>query len=272
MFKDLNKIYGPFLKKEIIGPILIIIGALFLYSIITHFIKRIFRVRTNKMDERKSKTIISILNNACKYILLIIAILMILDLYGISTSGILTSIGIVGVVAGLAVQDILKDILSGASIIVENQYAVGDVVSIDDFKGEVLSLGLRTTKIKAYTGEIMIFANRNITKVINYSMSKSLAIVNIPVSYEEDVEKVEKLLNQLCEKIKKENKLITGDISCIGITSFDDSSINFRITALTEPMMHYDVERFILKEVKILFDREKIEIPFPQVVVHDARI
>jgi len=265
MFLNFSKF---FLKKEVIGPILVIIFSLFLYSVVTHFVKKIFV--TNRMDERKSKTIVSVLNNACKYIILIIALLIILEIYGISTSGIIASLGIVGVVAGLAVQDILKDILSGTSIIVENQYAVGDVVSINNFKGEVISLGLRTTKIKAYTGEIMIFANRNITEVINYSMSESLAIVNIPVSYDEDIEKIEKLLNDLCLRLKEKNKKIKGDISCIGITSFDSSSINFRITALVEATMNAEVERIILKEVKKLFDEEKIDIPYNQVVVHNA--
>lgn len=118
----------------------------------------------------------------------------------------------------------------------------------------------------------MIFANRNITEVINYSMSESLAIVNVPVSYDEDIEKVEKLLNDLCLRLKEKNKKIKDDISCIGITSFDASSINFRITALVEATMNAEVERLILKEVKKLFDKEKIDIPYNQVVVHNARL
>ena len=118
----------------------------------------------------------------------------------------------------------------------------------------------------------MIFANRNITEVINYSISDSLAVVNIPVSYNEDVERVELLLNKLCEKLKNENKKIKGDISCIGITSFDNSSINFRITAIVESTTNYEIERLILKEVKQLFNEEHVEIPYNQVVIHNARI
>lgn len=270
MLEGLEHICKFILKKEVIGPILIVIGALILYYLVTRFTKKIFLGKRGKIDERKSKTIVSVVNNTFKYFILIIAMIMILEIYGISTSGFITSLGVVGVVAGLAVQDILKDILSGTSIILEDQYAVGDTVTIGNFKGEVIALGLRTTKIKAYTGEINIISNRNITEVINHSMAKSLAIVNIPVAYEEDVEKVVTLLNQLCERAKKENKLIRGSISCIGMTSFNASSINFRITAETESMKNTEVERYLLKEVKKMFDQEHISIPYDQVVIHHA--
>lgn len=270
MFEHLKHIYEPFIKKEIIGPIIVVVVALFLYRLVKRFTKKIFTSKKGRLDERKSKTIISVVNNVGKYFILLIAILSILEIYGVETSGILASLGIVGVVAGLAVQDMLKDILSGVSIIVENQYAVGDVITVGDFKGEVISLGLRTTRLKAYTGEIKIIANRNITEVVNYSMSKSLAIVNIPVAYHEDIDHVEEVLSQLCARVKQENKAIKGQISCIGITSFDSSSINFRIVAEVEVLKHYDIERILLKEVKKEFDKEKIEIPYNQVVVHHA--
>ena len=118
----------------------------------------------------------------------------------------------------------------------------------------------------------MIYANRNITEVINYSISDSVAIVNIPVSYNEDIGRVEKLLNELCQRVKEENKKIKGDISCIGITSFDASSINFRITAVVEPTTNIEIERFLLKEIKELFNKENVEIPYNQVVIHNARV
>ena len=270
MLNTFQKTYEPVLKKEIIGPIFIVIISFLIYRILISITKRIFKIKQSRVDDRKMRTIVSLVNNIFKYLIVIIAILMILDIYGIQTSGLLASLGIVGVVAGLAVQDILKDILSGSSIIMENQYAVGDIVSIGNFKGEVISLGLRITKIKALTGEVKIISNRNITEVINYSLEKSLAIVNIPISYKEDVDKVEKILNDLCLDLKSKNKLISGNISCIGITSFDSSSINFRVTAETVPTKQYDVERFLLKEIKIKLDKEQIEIPFDQVVIHNA--
>ncbi len=260
----------PFLKKEIVGPIIVILFSFTIYCLLTKIVHKIFQTKVNKLDERKNKTLVSIINNALKYFILLIAGLIILEIYGVSTSGFIASLGVAGVIAGLALQDILKDILSGASIIIEGQYAIGDTVTISSFTGEVISLGLRTTKIKSYTGDLKIISNRNITEVINHSMSMSLAIVNIPVSYDEDVTKVEEVLNNLCVKMKNDNKDITGNISCVGITSFDSSSINFRITAEVKAMKHYEIQRLILKEVKLLFDKEKIVIPYDQVVIHNV--
>lgn len=270
MLEKMLNICKPFLKKEIIGPIVVILLSFFVYCLLTKLVKKLFRTKVNKLDERKNKTLVGLINNALKYFILLMAGLIILEIYGISTSGFIASLGVAGVIAGLALQDILKDILSGASIIIESQYALGDTVTISNFTGEVIALGLRTTKIKSYTGEIKIISNRNITEVINHSMSKSLAVVNIPVSYDEDIRKVEEVLNSLCDKIKKENKDINGDISCVGITSFDSSSINFRITAEVKAMKHHEIQRLILKEVKLLFDQEKIIIPYDQVVIHNA--
>ena len=268
--KDFYKMYEPILKKEILGPIFIVVVSVILYHILTSITRKIFKIRSSRIDERKMKTIVSLINNILKYLIVVIDILIILNIFGIKTTGLITSLGVVGLVAGLAIQDILKDILSGSSIILEDQYAVGDIVSIGNFKGEVISLGLRTTKIKAFTGEVKIISNRNITEVINYSLEKSLAIINIPVAYKEDVDNVIEILNKLCVDLKKKNKLISGDIKCIGITSFDSSSINFRITAEALPTMQYDVERYVLKEVKKCLDDKNIEIPFDQVVIHNA--
>ena len=270
MVEQIQKIFTPLLKKEILGPIFIVIGAFFLYHILIKITRKMFCAKKGILDERKSKTILSIVNNIIKYLLITVSILMILEVYGISTSGILTSLGVVGVVGGLALQDTLKDILSGMYIILENQYAVGDIVTIGDFKGEVLSLGLRTTRIKSYTGEIKIIANRNIMEVVNHSLGMSLAIVNIPVSYGEDMDKVQHILDELCKRVKKENSLVIGSIICLGITAFDNSSINFRITAEVKATKHHEIERLLLKEVKRLFDEQNVEIPYSQVVVHHA--
>lgn len=270
MFENFNKTYSPILKKEIIGPIFIVIFALVIYAFVTKVTKKIFKLKNKKIDDRRLKTIVSLINNIFKYLILIIALLMILDIYGISTSGFITSLGIVGVAAGLAVQDILKDILSGASIILENQYAVGDIVEINGFKGEIVDLGLRTTKIQAAcTGEIKIVSNRNIVEVINYSISKNSLYFDIPVSYDDDIDKVIKALNDVCEKVKKENSIIDNSY-CIGINSFDSSSIAYRVVIESDVKNSLMAKRILLKEIKQTFDKKKITIPYDQVVIHNA--
>lgn len=257
-----------FLSKKVIGPIIIIILFLMINIIVSKLVKKITKTKLVH-DEKKKRTMISLLTNIFKYFLLTIAILMILNLYGIDTTALITSLGVVGLIAGLAAQDLLKDFLSGMAIIFENQYSIGDTITIDGFKGEVISLGLKTTKIMAYTGEVKIISNRNVMDVINHSISPSLAIVDIPISYEEDLNKVEEVLNNICNKLSKELKNIKGKVELVGIEQLANSSIIYRIQVKTEPLKHYEVKRILFREIKLELDKNKITIPYEQVVIHN---
>lgn len=259
------------LIKEIVGPILIILISIIVYLFIKSIINRVFRIRNKYVDKRKSKTINSLINNLIKYFIVIVDIVMILDIFGIDTKTLIASLGVVGLVAGLAVQDTLKDFVAGVSIILENQYRVGDVVTIKGFSGEVVDLGIKSTKIRAYTGEVMIISNHLIEEVINHSLDKSVAIIDIPISYNTDVDKLESVLNDLFKSLNGSIKGITSDIKILGLQSYDDSSITYRVVCDTVPMEHLQVERDLKKAIKICLDKNKIEIPFPQVVVHNGK-
>ena len=256
------------LVKEVVGPILIILVSLVIYLFIKSIVNNVFKIKNKYIDKRNSKTINGLINNLIKYFIIVVDIVMILDIFGIDTKTLIASLGVVGFVVGLAVQDTLKDFVAGMSIILENQYRVGDTITVKGFRGEVISLGIKSTKIKAYTGEVMIIPNHLIEQVINHSMDKSLAIVDIPVSYDTDLKKLESVLNNLFVKLNKNIDGITSDIKILGLESYDDSSISYRVVVDTVPMKHYQVERDLKREIKIELDRNKIEIPFPQVVVH----
>ena len=192
------------LVKEVIGPIVVILSCLLIYHLIKKIINKMMKVKLSRIDQRRQKTINVLILNIIKYFLIVVAIIIILSMLGVNMNAVVASLGVVGVVVGLAFQDILKDFLSGISIIVEDQYKIGDTVTINDFKGEVLAIGFRTTRLKAYTGEVMIISNRNIQKVINHSFKSSKAIVDVMVSYEEDLLKVEKVLSEVCDKLSNE--------------------------------------------------------------------
>ena len=267
----MKKILDIVLIKEVVYPVIIIIIGSLIYLVLSSSIKRIFNLRIGKMDKRRAKTLCSLINNILKYLILIFCFLAILEVYNISTKGIITSLGVVGLVAGLAFQDTLKDLLAGFSIIFENEYAVGDTITVGDFKGKVISLGLKTTKIQSLTGDIKIISNSNITSVINHSLDDAYEFIDIPVAYEEQVEKVEKVLNNIIQsEMKNNNELL--DASLLGIEKLDSSSVNFRIMIKTKSMKQYDVRRSLLKNIKIELDKNNITIPYSQVVVHNARV
>lgn len=267
----MNEILDLVLIKEVVYPIVIIFSGILVYAILSNSIKKVFKAKISKIDVRRSKTLCSVINNILKYLIFIICLIAILEVYGISTKGFLASLGVVGVVAGLAFQDTLKDLLSGFSIIFENEYAVGDVITVKDFKGKVISLGLKTTKIQSITGEIKIISNSNITEVINHSLDDSYEFIDIPISYDEKIEKVEKVLSELCDKILKEQSDLL-DVTLLGVNELSNSSIIYRVMIKTKTMKQYEIKRIMLKNIKNEFDKNKITIPYSQVVVHNARV
>ena len=266
----MDKVLDKILVKEVVGPILIVLISIVVYLILKSVIDNIFKIKSKYVDKRKTKTINGLIDNLIKYFIVIVDVVMILDIFGIDTKTLIASLGVVGLVAGLAVQDTLKDFVAGMSIILENQYRVGDTITVKGFRGEVISLGIKSTKIRSLTGEVMIIANHLIEEVINHSLEKSVAVVDIPVSYDTNIDKLEKVLNDLFVSLNKSINGLKGDIKLLGLQSYDDSSISYRICVDTVPMEHLRVERELKKAIKIELDKNHIEIPFTQVVIHNG--
>ena len=268
-----DKIIGFLTHETFIKTIIVLLLLIIIYFILKKILNKVLNIqikRVNTVEIKKINTIRTLCINILKYLLMFIGVLIILGALGVPTATILAGLGVIGVVVGLAFQDMLKDFISGIFILIENQFSVGDTIEIGGFKGEVIFLGFKTTKIKKYTGEIKIVANRNIIEVINYSKADSLAVVEISVAYEEDVNRVETLLQNICKKIQPEIKELRGNIEVLGIEKLESSSVVFRITALTKAMEHYNVQRRLLKEIKIELEKNNIKIPYPQVEVHNG--
>lgn len=265
--------FGIKIAKEIYMPIIIIIVAMILNKVIQAIIKKTFNPikKHRKFDSRKVSTIRSLLCNVTKYAIWIIAALSILGVFGVNTTAIITGLGVASAVIGLAFQDTLKDILAGVSILFENQFAVGDLVKIGNFQGNVISLGLKTTRVQAYTGEVKIISNRNITEVINYSMDKTLAVVDVSVAYEEKLDKVEKILQLTAATLREKIPLLTNDVELLGVQELADSAVVFRLVGKCKPAQHFEVERQMRKEFKNALDKNGIKIPYPQVEVHHEK-
>ncbi len=261
------KIIEFIFSKKFYGPIIYITVGWLIYKAINSIISKIILKRSKKKNHKKEDTVVNLIRSIIKYIIIIIVVLVILETYGVNTSSILTSLGIAGFVVGLAFQDTMKNMLAGIFIIFDNRYNIGDVVQINDFKGEVLALGLQTTKLKSATGEVFTIANSNITSVTNFTESDTLLIMDLGVGYNTDINHLEKVLTKLKPKVKKiEN--VKGELDLLGIDSFASSEIIYKISVLCKPNTHYKIKREILKLIKIEFDKEGIEIPFTQIDIH----
>lgn len=267
------KIFGLTIAKEIYMPIIIIIIAIVVEKFLKLVVKKTFNPskKHHKFDSRRVSTIRSILCNLIKYVVWIIAVLSILSVFGVNTAAIITGLGVASLVIGLAFQDILKDVLVGVSILFESWFAVGDLVKIGGFEGTVVSLGLKTTRLQAFTGEMKMISNRNISEVINYSMDKTLAVVDIAVSYESKIDKVEKILMLTAATIKDKIPSLTSEIELLGVQDLSDSAVVFRLVGKCKPAKHYEVQRQMKKEFKNALDKNGIKIPYPQIEVHNEK-
>lgn len=268
----MNNIIDVVLSKKVIVPFFIIIFSTIIYLFLSKIIRRLLSVKLKgvRINDRRQKTTISLIDNIIKYFIAIIGLLMILDIYGIDTKSLITSLGVVSLVAGLALQDFLKDIIAGVSILFEDQYAVGDVVTIGDFKGTVIYLGIKSTRVKAFNGETLVISNRNIEKVINHSLEDSVSFLDVQISYDEDIDKAKNVLNELCVELTKELKLI-GDAKVCGVQDLADSSVIIRISFSCSFSDKVKNERIFKERIKKEFDKNNIEIPFAQVVIHNGK-
>lgn len=254
-----------FFTKEVVTSLVVLLVGLFVYFLTKIIIRKLFNFK--KMDSKK-RTIINLIVNIIRFIILVITIIVILEVNGINTRSLLASFGVAGLVAGLALQDLLKDFIVGISLIFEGEFAIGDWVSINGFKGEVLPSNLRITKLRSATGEVKMISNRSITEVINYSMYNTNLLLDIDVAYESDIKKVKDVLDKLCEKFKTEHEL--KDIKCDGIQELASSSIRFRVTVTCKFLEQFQLGRFLKKEIVTEFKKNNITIPYNQVVVHNG--
>lgn len=253
-------------------PIIYSIIGILLFKIIKRIIKKINPHRKLRLiQSQRINTLKDIIINIFKYLIMFIVILSILSLYGINVKAIIAGLGITTALIGLAFQDLAKDIIAGFSIIAEGKYEIGDTIEIDNFMGEVLSLNLRTTKIKNFKGATKIIANHYMDNIINYSLNNSLAVVDIAIAYECNEEIIEKTFNNIFEKLNGKIPYATQDIQLLGLNEMQDSSVIYRIVVETEPMKQFITERFLRKEIKKELDKAKIKIPYQQIEVHNGK-
>lgn len=222
-------------------------------------------------EERKIRTLITVFKNVLKYILYFIAIVIILDIFGVNTSSILATAGIGGLAISFGAQSLVKDIITGFFILIEDQYSVGDYITIGDYTGIVEEIGVRVTKLRDFSGELHIIPNGQISVVTNKGRGPMRSSVDIKIAYEEDIDRAIKVIKEVLEEIKKANDSIIEGPSVLGVTSLDDSAVNITIVAKTKPMDQWALERQIRKAVKEAFDKEGIEIPYSKIVVYNGK-
>ena len=257
--------FSKFFRKEIYISIAIIVFSCVIYFFIKKIIFKIMsKNETNPKLDRKHKTYVKLFNNILKYILIILTVLAIMQINGINVSSLVAGLGLASAIAGLALQDALKDIIMGVNIIVDDYFAVGDVVKINGVEGKVIEVGLKTTKIKnIFTNDIFVIANRNIGEATNIS---TLLDIDVPLPYNQKIDNIENVLNRALSKIKEINEVT--DVEYKGIQEFGDSAIVYKIRLFCKPELKPQIKRDANRIIKQELDKNNIEIPYMQIDLH----
>ncbi len=233
---------------------------------VCRLIRLIFRKQMKKNN--RTKTVITLFDGIVKYTCAIVLIFLILQACGVNTAALFASVGILTLVIGLGCQSLIADVVAGMFIIFENEYNVGEIVSIGDFRGTVIEIGIRATKLLDMAGNIKIINNSDISNVINMSRELSLASVTCEFPYDVPVEFVETLLKENFPEFKKKIPAIVEGPYYKGVSYYGDSNVSVMVVAKCKEEDRYQVQRDLLREYRAVFLKNGIDLSFQQVVLN----
>lgn len=257
-------------KKEIYSVIVVICISYFAYKTIAIILEESKETSKNVYKRKKRTTINSLFQNIAKYIAIITSIIIILSVYGVNVKGMLAGIGIVATIVGLALQDTFKDIINGISIMMEKYFIVGDIVTFNDFSGEVIEFSLKSTKIRNAEGTVLIVANRNIMEVRNISKIEPIVRISICLPYEESISKLEKIIEkEIIPEISALQDVIKSSVEYLGIDEMADSCVKYLIQFKCKRETQWKLKRTANKIILETLNKNKVSVPYPQLEVHN---
>jgi len=255
----------------------IVVGALVLIKIlklaVTHMEQMVADEDRSHLSEaeKRAKTLGKIINNLGFVLIIGIAIMMILSEFGMNIMPIITGAGIAGLAVGFGAQNLVRDIISGFFLILEDQIRVGDVVKINGVGGQVEAIKLRTTVLRDLEGVVHIFPNGEIKQVSNLTKDFSYAVINVGVAYKENIDRVMQVLKSVGEELGADpnfNQYIMAPMEILGVDDFGNSQVTVKIRIKTVPLKQWLVGRELRRRIKNTFDQQGIEIPFPHISVY----
>lgn len=253
----------------------LVVCALLLWSVklITRIIRRAVDDGNEGVTteaERRAETLGSVLMNATWVLVVIFFLLMTMEELGINIAPLLAGAGIAGLAIGFGGQALVKDVITGFFMLMENQYGVGDIISVDDtHTGEVEKMTLRITVLRDGEGRAHFIPNGTITRVVVLSKSYAKALVDIGVSYDADVDQAMAELRAIGEQLAKDwPDRVTEPTQVQGVQALGDSAVTIRTLTRTAPGKQWEVARELRRRIFNTFKEKGIEIPFPQMVVH----
>lgn len=252
--------------------ILKLIGIIIIFLLVkgigSALIKRSFRRITERdnISIGRSKTLQSLTLNLFSYILMFIFVVMVFEIFEYDAKALIAGAGVVGLAIGFGAQGLVSDVVTGFFLLLEKQIDVDDYVTTAGFSGIVEAVGLRTTQIRGFDGTLHYLPNRQIASLSNHSRGNMRALVDIGISYSDDIDYAIQVLQDACDKIAAEDESIKEGPNVLGVQTLGSSDVVIRILAKTENMAQWAVERKLRKALKEALEANGIEIPFPHQV------
>lgn len=286
MDSDITQTLAPILENRLIQVLLTVIAALLLQLVLRSPIERIVRriIRTHryssKEEERKREdTLITVFHTASMVLVWIVAVIVILMQLHVNFAGLLTGAGLIGIVVGVGAQGAIRDFLAGVFIILENQYRVGDIVTLsaglpNGVSGVVEDITVRITKLRDLDGNLHIVSNGSVGVITNMTFKYANVNVDIPVTYTTDIDKAKKVINEVGIELAGDEAMgkdITEAIQFLRVDRFDASVMIIKALGKVTAGTQWDVAGEFRRRIMIAFDKKGIEIPYPQVVVHEEQ-
>jgi len=279
--KVVNNI-NPWLLDHGIKILIIIIVAQFIRKFSRVFVEKLIRkivvsdhFLSKEAEKKREDTLIRIFSTSLGVLVWILAFLMILQEIGFAIGPLLAAAGIAGLAFGFGGQYLIRDLISGLFVIMENQYRIGDVICFDNTCGLVEDISLRMTTLRDLDGTVHHVPHGEIKKVSNLSKFFARVNLNIGISYKSNLEHVISVINKVGQELAEDvawKDYIVKPPQFLRVDDFADSAIIIKILGETKPLKQWDVSGELRKRIKTAFDKENIEIPFPQRVVHQAKL
>lgn len=265
VFDGLDAIFSTnVFRPEVLLKIAIVIGFMYAFRCIANIVFSML-----KLSRARSKTIATIILSLIKYAIILIGICWILTIIGVNVSTIFASVGVVALIVGFGAESLVSDLVTGVFVLIENQFNVGDIIEVDGYRGTVENISVRTISLRDAGGNVKVINNSDLNNIINRSDRGSVAVTEVGVSYDTDLEAFDELIVPILANIKEKHKdVFIGDVKYIGVESLADSNVVLKFVADVKEANVFNGKRILNKELKCAFDKAGVEIAYPQIDVH----
>lgn len=263
--ESVSAFIGTYFSKSVLSGISFeSVGAALLAIVATLAIAGIVKFVVNNIKYKKNRTatLHQLIGKIVVYAVYIVGIMVALGCLGVNTTAILVSAGIVGIIIGFGAQSLIEDIITGLFIVLEGEFAIGDIITIDGFRGEVKSIGLRTVSIEDLGGNVRIINNSEISSLINLSDNTSVAVVNVPVSYEDSLEKAEAAVREALSELPTEYPEIFKDAPVYkGVDQLVETHFELMVVANVAEENIYNARRIMQREIRYSCEKAGLTTP-----------